>query len=377
MSRARRASAALLTFTVAGGAASAVFAPVLAETSFAVVFVCYAVVGWLITRSHPENVVGWLLLALGAMGGVSGTLWGWAAVAAAAGLPGRDIAVWSQTWLWAPMLGIAFGPLLLYFPNGRLLSPRWRFALWVSAAFVVVAGVGNALMPSTEGGGTNPYALQGHDAALRQATAVGGIALMVSLVAGVASLVLRFRRGGTTERRQLKWFLLAAMFLPVATVIGESNNQALQGIVIPAALALQAGAIGIAILRHGLYDIDRIISRTLSWGLITVVIGGVYLALITILSSTTSRVAGDSPFAVAAATLAAAGAFGPVRRRIQTAVDRRFNRARYDAAATVDALRTHLRDEVDLDTLTVELTNVVCATMQPAETTLWLREAER
>jgi len=164
--------------------------------------------------------------------------------------------------------------------------------------------------------------------------------------------------------------------MPFVIILGELNNQALQDIVVPLALSLIAAATGIAILRHGLYDIDRIISRTVGWALVTVVIAGVYLAVVTLLSSVAIAMAGDSTLAIAASTLVAAAMFGPVRRRIQSGVDRRFNRARYNAAETITAYRSRLRDEVEIDAVTEDLLDVVRATVQPQQTALWLRVPE-
>lgn len=364
----------LLGFALAGALGSTLFGN---SGAFALVFVAFAVVGWLVARSHPDNLVGWLLLGFGAVGGVNGGMHVWAAAARAWNLPGREVALWSQSWLWAPMLGVSFGPLLVLFPDGRLPSPRWRFVLWASGVFVVLGAIGNALYPVAPGEGhPNPYAIESAAGILRVAQNLAGVALMVSLLGGVAALAVRYRRSGGVQRQQMKWFLAAAALLPVATVVGEFNNQALQEIAIPFVLALLAVATGIAILRHGLYDIDRIISRTVGWALVTVFIGAIYLAGVTVLTSITASAAGDSPVATAAATLAAAAAFGPARRRIQTAVDRRFNRARYDAQRTVDTYRQRLRDELDMDSISAGLQTAVADALQPRATKLWLRTPE-
>ena len=365
---------ALLGFALAGALGSALFSE---ASALSVVFVAFAVVGWLVARKDPDNAVGWLLLGFGAIGGVNGAMWTWAAAARAWDLPGSAVAVWSQSWLWAPMLGVSFGPLLVLFPDGRVPSRRWRFVLWASAVFVVLAGVGNALYPlPMEDGRVNPYAVESAAGLLRLAQNLGGVALMVSLLGGVAALAVRYRRADGVQRQQMKWFLAAAALLPVATVIGEAGNQALQDIAIPVGLALLAVATGIAILRHGLYDIDRIISRTVAWALLTVIVGGIYSVGVTVLTSMTATAAVDSPLATAAATLAAAAAFGPARRRIQTVVDRRFNRARYDARRTVDGYRLRLRDELDMDSISEGLQTAVASTLQPRATTLWLRTPE-
>ena len=374
----RRAAASALLAGAAGGLVSAVlFAPKVTDASFAAVFLAYTAVGWLIVRHHPHNSVGWLLLAAGATGACLSLLWGYRALAPHLGLPGDHLAVWIESWLWAPIVAIFTGPLLAVFPTGGLLSPRWRWVPWTSGAFAVLAIIGNGLYPWPAGdGGPNPYGIPGAEVPLEVVTNVSGILLMLSLLGGIAALVVRYRRGGTVERRQLKLFLAAAVLVPAAIQIGEINNQALQDIAVPIGMSLLAVATGIAILRHGLYDIDRIISRTVGWALVTVVIATVYLGAVTVLTSLTARVAGQSTVAVAASTLIAAAAFGPVRRRVQSAVDRRFNRSHYDAAHTVQTYRAQLRDDLDIESITVHLHSAIAQTLQPERAALWLRTPE-
>ena len=353
------------------------FAPSGDGAAFSLVFFCYAAVGWLVATRRSSNNMGWLLLAFAGIGATHGVLWAWSAAAAAWDWPGLAVARWSQSWLWAPVLGLVFGPLLASFPDGRLLSRRWRPVLWLAGVFIVLAGTGNALYPHPVGdSGPNPYALHGAEPLLDAMRNVGGIALMLSLAGGVAALIVRYRRGDAVQRRQMKWFLAAATLLPVATVVGELEDQALQPVAIPVALALLAAAIGIAILRHGLYDIDRIISRSVSWALVTVVVGAVYLGAVTLLTSITAGFAGESTIAVAAATLLAAAAFRPARSKIQSVVDRRFNRARYDALQTVDEYRLRLRDDLDVDSIAGHLQGVAVSALQPEQSLLWLRAPE-
>ena len=263
--------------------------------------------------------------------------------------------------------------VVLSFPDGRLPGRRWRLAIWVSLAGAVLLFVGQALTTETTdfSGGGNPL---GVDSPLVDAAWPVGTALLVAgLVAAVAACVLRYRRARGVERQQLKWFasagLILALVMPLSAVFWYRSVL----VQILAAVSLNAMplAIGAAILRYRLYDLDRIVSRTLAWALLTVVLGlayaGVVLGLGRLLPDSSSLV-------VAAATLAVAAVFQPVRRRIQAAVDRRFNRHRYDAARTIQAFSGRLREEVDLDTLTAELLAVVNQTMQPNRTTLWLRD---
>lgn len=366
----------LFALTVVGTVSTVALAPKLSDVAFAVVFAVYSAVGWLVARRQPGNRVGWLLLVFGAIGGFNGILWAWSAAAAAAGLPGEAMAKWSQSWLWAAMLGIIFGPVLVHFPDGRLLSPRWRVVLWLSVVFAVLAGFGNAFYPfPADAGGPNPYAWPDAEPLLRWSQNIGGVALMLSLLGGVAGLIVRYRRSDVIQRLQLKWFLAAAVLLPVATVVGEMRNQALQPVAIPVALALMAAAIGIGILRHGLFDIDKLISRTLAYALLTVVLGGVYLLLVTAFTSVLTLLLADTAIAVAAATLVVAGAFQPVRRHVQAMVDRRFNRAHYDAVRITEAYRTRLRDQLDLDTIADDLVAAVQPTLQPRDAIVWISDA--
>jgi hypothetical protein len=186
--------------------------------------------------------------------------------------------------------------------------------------------------------------------------------------------VVRFRRAHGIERQQLRWLVLAAALtgagMLVALVLLAAGNQVLVGWVSAVCVALLPLATGAAVLRYRLYDLDRIISRTLAYGLLTLLLGGGYAAVILGLGQLLGR---DSSLAVAAATLAAAALFHPARRRIQAGVDRRFNRRRHDAAQRITAFSGHLREQVDLDTLTAELLEVVDQTMQPTQVSLWLR----
>jgi peptidoglycan/LPS O-acetylase OafA/YrhL len=192
-------------------------------------------------------------------------------------------------------------------------------------------------------------------------------------VAAVTSLVVRFRRSRGDERLQLKWFTFAGALLPLA-LLGDLLPDAVNSVLFAVAIALLPVAAGIAILRYRLSDIDRLINRTLVYGLVTVLLGGVYAGLVLVGGQLFGGLGGRPPsWAVAGATLAVAALFQPARRRVQGLVDRRFNRARYDAARTVEAFAARLRDQVDLDTLSAELLGVVDHTVQPASASLWLR----
>jgi hypothetical protein len=194
---------------------------------------------------------------------------------------------------------------------------------------------------------------------------------VVLAAAAFGSLVVRFRRSGGEERQQLKWFTYASALLPLS--VGDVLATPVGDLLLAVPIVFLPVATGIAILRHRVYDIDRLINRTLVYGLLTALLAGVYAGAVLVLGQVFGEVGGDPPsWAVASATLAVAALFQPARR-IQAVVDRRFNRRKYDAARTVDAFRARLRDELDLDVLSTELLAVVDQTVQPTRSSLWLR----
>jgi hypothetical protein len=269
------------------------------------------------------------------------------------------------------------GFVLLLTPTGRLPSPRWRWWARLAAAAPVVMVVGSVvqpdpLAPDYRG---NPLAVPALARVLVVPAVAGVVVVLVSLLVGAGSLVVRFRRARGTERQQLRWLAyaaaLAAGLLLVALVSGLLlGNDDLTFASSSLGVALLPLATGAAILRYRLYDIDRIISRTLAYGLLTVLLGGGYAAVVLGLGQLLGR---DSSLVVAGATLAVAAVFQPARRRVQALVDRRFNRRRYDAARTIAAFSARLREQVDLDTLSAEVLAVVEQTMQPTKAWLWLQ----
>ena len=226
----------------------------------------------------------------------------------------------------------------------------------------------------------NPWAIERAAGLFRVLDDIAGLTLVALACLSLASLVLRFRRSRGIQRQQLKWFTYAALLvvgswvLLGATGLDERLSGPVWLLVSMVSQWVIAAAIGIAILRYRLYDIDRLINRTLVYGLLTVLLAGVYVGAVLVLGQVFGGVTGDPPsWAVAGATLAVAALFQPARRRIQQAVDRRFNRRNYNAAKTIERFSTRLREEVDLDTLSAELLVVVDQTMQPTKASLWLR----
>jgi hypothetical protein len=274
---------------------------------------------------------------------------------------------------------LVFTPLV--FPTGRLLSARWRLVAVVAAVGTAAIITLSALQPMLQGEDhhpvRNPIGVAGVPDP--EEGALGAILfglLLLCAAAAVTSVVVRFRRSQGVERQQLKWFTYAAalliLFLLVTDYLLPQSGvvEVLYGLVV----ALVPVAAGIAILRYRLYDIDRLINRTLVYGALTALLGAVYAAAVLVGGQLFGGVGGNPPsWAVAGATLAVAALFQPARRRIQQVVDRRFNRRKYDAAKTVEAFSTRLRDHVDLDTLSAELLAVVDQTMEPTRVSLWLR----
>jgi hypothetical protein len=263
--------------------------------------------------------------------------------------------------------------LLLLFPTGRPPSRRWWLFVWVVVAGVVLFSVGAGLAPNRYEefpGVENPFGVAGLATVLGWIDGVGGVLFVAGFLGALASLVVRFARARGLERQQLKWFVYAAGLGVAVLVLPTPIPDFLEWTLAPVGLSVAAA---VAVLRYRLYDIDRLINRTLVYGLLTAVLGLCYVAgsLVFLLAVGAGR--GPPSWLVAAATLAAAAVFRPARRRIQAAVDRRFNRRRYNAAKTIEAFNARLRDEVDLDTLSAELVAVVDQTMQPTRISYWLR----
>jgi hypothetical protein len=329
-----------------------------------------AVVGALVASRHPGNPIGWMLCALG--------LWVAAAELGEAygyhGLPGGVAGEWLISWSWVVEI-LAWTLLVLLFPDGRLPGRRWRLAIWTAVAGAILVFAGQAFSVDISEGfssGRNPL---GVDSPLIDlAWPVGTVLLVAALVAAVVSSVRRFRRAHGVEREQLKWFaysgvvlavclILAAAFWYQSTLVQALSAFALNGMLL---------AVGAAILRYRLYDIDVVINRTLVYGVLTATLAAAYIGSVLLLQLVLSP---GSDLAIAGSTLAVAALFRPARARIQAGVDRRFYRRRYDATRTLEAFSVRLRDEVDLTALDGELRAVVAETLQPAHVSLWLRKS--
>jgi hypothetical protein len=294
-------------------------------------------------------------------------------------LPAAEIMAWLGSISWIPALSLIIF-LLLLFPSGSLPSARWRWVTRLAGIGIGIAVVGVAFAPHSvdpQGGlkVDNPLAVPSLKVPLEVLIVVGAALILASMVAGVVALVLRYRRSRGHERLQLKWFtycavLIVVLVLSTADVPTGLLLGAIQAVLIGPALAI---ATGVAMLRHRLYDIDVVVNRTLVYGALTATLAAIYVGSVLLLQLALDPVTSDSSLAVAVSTLAVAALFRPARIRIQSVVDRRFYRRRYDAARTLERFSARLREEVDLDALGGELRAVVSDTMEPAHVSLWLR----
>ena len=344
-------------------------------------------VGAVIVARQPRNRIGWLCCVVGLLIGpaIFAQAYAWYALVYRPGsLPSGLAMAWLGEWPWYVALGLVLTFLLLLFPNGRLVSRRWRVVAWAAAANLALGSMWGMFKPTLIAIEPqmlpNPLALGQAEAIFELLESVLLVGLGLLTIMAAASIVVRFRRAQGVERQQLKWFTYATVVSVLLWVVFAATGlqhrlpTALEYVVGVIFLGAVPVAIGIALLRYRLYDIDRLINRTLVYGLLTVVLGCGYAAVVLVLGQLFGGVTRDPPsWVVAGATLAVAAAFRPARRRIQTAVDRRFNRRRHDAARTMEAFTVRLRDHVDLETLSSELLAVVDQTMEPTTASLWLR----
>jgi hypothetical protein len=336
----------------------------------------FATLGALIVSRRAENAIGWLFLAVGVGGGVQLFCGQYATVALSSeALPGGAVAGWLSTLVQTSVV-ISMLFLVLLFPTGRLLSPRWRPVAWIAATVFVVSVLSLALTPGpieNFPSVRNPFGVEAAAAVVDNLDAIGSWMGLACFVAAILSLILRFYRSRGEERLQLKWFVYASTLGFGAIVLGGDRQiiGTLVWTVAPLSLPISAG---IAVLKYRLYDIDVIINRTLVYGSLTATLVVVYFGGIVLLQRLFVVLTGQqSTLAVVASTLAIAALFVPLRRRVQGFVDRRFYRRKYDARKTLEAFSTKLKNETDLESLNNDLVGVVRETMQPAHVSLWLR----
>jgi len=332
----------------------------------------YSVIGAVIALRLPNNPIGWLCCAIGLIAAVdhfAGEYSLYALLALPHPLPGGRAMLWLQGWFWMLFIGLIVF-LLLLFPTGRLPSSRWRPFAWASVALISAAVIWSSVISPDVGFNAPPSPVQ----------------LSVVLLGGVAaaSVVVGRRNARGIERQQIKWLLYVGplFFIAAGLHIGfyyywlAQGSWGLWASYLLVAIGGLSGpiAIGIAILRYRLYEIDLIINRTLVYGSLTATLVALYFVGIVVLQRLFVLLTGQqSTLAVVASTLLIAAMFSPLRRRIQSFMDRRFYRSKYDARKTLEAFSAQLRNETDLKALSDDLVGVVRETMQPAHVSLWLR----
>ena len=343
-------------------------------------------VGALLTWRRPGHPVGWILAVAGLVAAVNFATFEYAlaAVVGHRGLPAGEYVGWVQLWIWLPFVALITVYLFLLFPDGRPPGPGWRLVSWLAGGFSAIEVVGLALTHGSVASLPvlrNPF---GVSPAWVPLIAIGSglVGLLGCVVLAAWSLFSRSRRGPSVERLQIKWLAysgcLVALTLVSSTIVSEIlplsagiAGRVIEGAMMIAVLTVPV-AVAVAVLRYRLYDIDRIISRTLAYAIVTGLLVGLYAGLV-LLATQVFRF--HSTVAVAAATLAAAAVFNPLRRRVQFAVDRRFNRARYDAEQTIAAFAGRLKDIVDLNSVRADLVAVVDQALEPAHVLVWINES--
>jgi hypothetical protein len=358
----------------------------------------FPVVGALIASGRPRNPIGWICLA-------EGLLWTFLGMIGTYGIYGLaregsvafPVAVYALgQWLWIPAVGLLAIYLILLFPDGRLPSRRWRPLAWLSGVAIVSGSVGSGLSPgpiAELGGVRNPYGLEGQPWVANAADAIL-VVFLVCILASVLSLILRYRRSLGERRQQIKWIAFASSFVGFGFVSamasglivlafapeswGSANDPPLWFDLLFSVVLVSFGgvpvAVGVAVLRYRLYDIDLLINRALVYGALSVLLAATYFGGVVGLQAVVRSLTGQgTTLTVVASTLAIAALFSPLRRRVQGFVDRSFYRRKYDAAKTLEAFNSRLREETDLDALSSDVVGVVSTTMQPSHVTLWLR----
>ncbi len=344
----------------------------------------FTLVGALISSRLPTNPIGWICLAIGlilALEAIADGYHVYALQTQPGYLPGGEYMAWLGNWLWVPSVFLITTFMVLLFPDGRLPSRRWRVVAWLSVAALISISVSYALVPGRLDEApnvTNPLGIESAGSALEFVYTWDLLFLLPCFVAAAISMVIRFRRSTGEVRQQIKWFAAAAVLQAMAFSFYLSFYFVVPSEVVEDFVALTfvglPVAVGIAILRHRLYDIDVVINRALVYGALTATLALVYFGSVVVLQRLFVTLTGEtSQLVVVASTLAVAALFGPLRRRIQGGIDRRFYRRKYDAARTLEAFSAKLRDETDLGRLGDEMVSVVRGTVQPEHVGLWLR----
>jgi len=361
----------------------------LPNAGLALAVVANASVGAVLNLRRPGNVVGRLLMLAAIL--IPVTFVGFTVGAVLAQERGRhDILAGLVALIF--VLGIiptfiVAGPLVaLVFPNGRLPGPRWRWPVGAIAAAIAVGSATVVVHPGPIGGSfaDNPFnvsGFSGSDALWEMGQTLTAAAVPFALLLALAAVTVRVRRAGGVERAQLKWFVAANVavgaFLTLSLAGVARPNPTIFDVLASCSLSLPPIAVGVAILRYRLYDIDRLISRGVSWAILSGLLLAIYAGAVLLLQGVLGGATQGETVAVAGSTLLAAALFQPLRRSVQSVVDRRFNRARYDAERTAAAFAERLRDQVDLSSLSGDIAGVVDAALRPSRIDIWLRAPTR
>jgi hypothetical protein len=358
-----------------------------AEIGVVPALAAFATTGAIIASRRPENSIGWLFLAIGVitiLANLGVEYARYSLLTEPGALPGATGAVWMSHWTFG--LGVELIIfLLLLFPDGKPVSNRWKPVLWLAGAVLVAFALDSALRPGnltdSETPVTNPLGISGSQDFFEGLNVAANVGLQVVAVLSVASLLARARRSRGQEREQLKLFAYAAALMVVASFVGnplaellpEEVAEEVRDLPFVLGIALLPIATGVAILRYRLYDIDRIVNRTLVYGALTALLAAAYITIVVALQSVIPGAEG-SDLTIAGSTLAVAALFRPLLARVQGFIDRRFYRRKYDMQRTLESFSSRLREDVDLDHLSADLLRVVHNTMQPAHASLWLKE---
>ena len=351
-----------------------------AIVTFTIAFVAFGTVGALVASRAPANSLGWIFLAIGILSAANDVVGGYAReglVDAPGTLPAAIAFGWAYMWLWYVLIAlIGFVPLL--FPDGHVPGPRWRWVARALIGLVVLGVLGIGVSPGQVGDGEapwpqNPLGIEALKGLLDVLEPIVAISLVLMLLASVISVIFRFQRSRGDERLQLKSMLYSVVLICLLFVVPAVFGGSLGDVGFALAIMLIPVAVGIAMLKYRLYDVDRVISKTLVYGAVTVLLAAAYVGLVLAGQWLFSSFAGGSNLAIAGSTLVVAALFLPVRSRVQRFVDRRFYRRRYDAQRTLEGFGSRLREQVELETLSTDLALVVQETIQPSHVSLWLR----
>ena len=350
---------------------------------FLVLVSAFGTVGALIVTRQPRNAIGWLLWLEAGLVALSGAGQAYAVLSetgSAGTLPATAVLAWAGGFSLGVFLAGAALVLPLLFPDVRLPSPRWRWAMAnaIAAMVLIVVGSGQAFLAGPiigYPGIDNPFGIRGMETITELANGGGIVLAIVGLALSVGSQIRRFRRGSSVDRQQVKWFA-AALSVPALLLVASflvPAGDALWTAAI-ASVGLLPIAIGMAVLRYRLYELDRIVSRTLGWAIATAAVAVVFAVALVLLEAALTSVTQGATLAVAASTLAAFATFQPMRRVVQRVVDRRFDRARYDGQRTSTAFGGRLREQTELAAVTGDLVSTVASSVRPASAAVWLRD---